>query len=84
MSDTAEGFEAWRQALAEAIAFAGEIGCQPAVLQTLEAMVGDAQPADWRDNGPNWQHLASDTPQNDAGNHPGAVYVVRVASRRKK
>ena len=66
MSDTAEGFEAWRQALAEAIAFAGEIGCQPAVFQTLEAMVGDARPADWRDNGANWQHLASDAPWNQA------------------
>ncbi len=73
MGDTVTGFEAWRQALADTMAFAREIGCQPAVLQTLAAMVGDAQPADWRDNGAHWLHMASDAPWNQAARDAAAT-----------
>ena len=66
MGDATTGFEAWRQTLADTLTIAREIGCQPAVVQTLEAMVGDAQPGDWRDNGPHWLRIASDEPWNQA------------------
>ena len=66
MGESETGFEAWRQALADTVALAREIGCQPPVVGTLEAMIGDAQPQDWHDNGPYWLHMASDAPWTQA------------------
>jgi hypothetical protein len=66
MGDAATGFEAWRQALADTVTLAREIDCHPAVVQTLAAMIGDARPEDWRDNGPYWMHTGSDAPWNQA------------------
>jgi len=86
MDDKATDFEAWRQALAATVALARDIGCQPAVVQTLEAMIGNALREDWHDNGPYWMHMASDAPWNQAareavaGLAPAelAPFVVRV------
>jgi hypothetical protein len=57
MATEAPGFEDWRRLLAETVDVAREIGCQPCVVETLAGMVGDAQPEQWRANGPFWMHM---------------------------
>ena len=66
MSDADAGFDDWRQVLAETVDFAHSAGCQPAIVQTLAAMLGEPRREEWHDNGAHWLHVGSDAPWNQA------------------
>jgi hypothetical protein len=66
MADAQADFGDWRALLAETLAIAREIGVHASVLATLEAVIGDPDPQDWRHSTMGWRFEGDDKRWDEA------------------